>query len=75
MAGKRPRHVWEADHAAASTALNTTATAKAIKAFRPDIVVCTHFLPTGLASLMMTRGVLDAKLAVVTTTTTSRDYG
>src|SRR5215216_3661044 len=47
--------------------LNTTATAKAIKAFRPDIVVCTHFLPTRLASLMMTRGVLDAKLAVVTT--------
>jgi processive 1,2-diacylglycerol beta-glucosyltransferase len=47
--------------------LNTTATAKAIKAFRPEIVVCTHFLPTRLASLMMTRGVLDAKLAVVTT--------
>ena len=47
--------------------LNTTATAKAIQAFRPDIVVCTHFLPTRLASLMMTRGVLDAKLAVVTT--------
>jgi processive 1,2-diacylglycerol beta-glucosyltransferase len=47
--------------------LNTTATAKAIKAFRPDIVVCTHFLPTRLVSLMMTRGVLDAKLAVVTT--------
>ena len=47
--------------------LNTTATAKAIKAFHPDIVVCTHFLPTRLVSLMMTRGVLDAKLAVVTT--------
>ena len=47
--------------------LNTTATAKAIKAFRPDIVVCTHFLPTRLVSLMLTRGVLDARLAVVTT--------
>jgi processive 1,2-diacylglycerol beta-glucosyltransferase len=47
--------------------LNTTATAKAIKAFRPDIVVCTHFLPTRLVSLMLTRGVLEAKLAVVTT--------
>ena len=47
--------------------INTTATAKAIKAFRPDIVVCTHFLPTRLVSLMLTRGVLEAKLAVVTT--------
>ena len=42
--------------------LNTTATAKAIKAFRPDIVVCTHFLPTRLVSLMLTRGVLDTRL-------------
>jgi processive 1,2-diacylglycerol beta-glucosyltransferase len=47
--------------------LNTTATAKAIKALRPDIIVCTHFLPTRLVSLMTARGVLDAKLAVVTT--------
>jgi processive 1,2-diacylglycerol beta-glucosyltransferase len=47
--------------------INTTATAKAINAFRPDIVVCTHFLPTRLVSLMLTRGVLEAKLAVVTT--------
>jgi processive 1,2-diacylglycerol beta-glucosyltransferase len=47
--------------------INTTAAAKAIKAFRPDIVVCTHFLPTRLVSLMLTRGVLEARLAVVTT--------
>lgn len=47
--------------------INTTSTVKAIKAFRPDIVVCTHFLPTRLVSLMLTRGVLDARLAVVTT--------
>jgi processive 1,2-diacylglycerol beta-glucosyltransferase len=47
--------------------INTTATAKAIKAFRPDIIVCTHFLPTRLVSLMLTRGVLEARLAVVTT--------
>jgi len=47
--------------------INTTATARAIKAFRPDIVVCTHFLPTRLVSLMLTRGVLEARLAVVTT--------
>jgi processive 1,2-diacylglycerol beta-glucosyltransferase len=47
--------------------INTTGTVKAIKAFRPDIVVCTHFLPTRLVSLMLTRGVLEARLAVVTT--------
>jgi processive 1,2-diacylglycerol beta-glucosyltransferase len=47
--------------------VNTTPTARAIKAFRPDIVVCTHFLPTRLVSLMLTRGVLEARLAVVTT--------
>jgi processive 1,2-diacylglycerol beta-glucosyltransferase len=47
--------------------INTTATSKAIKAFRPDIVVCTHFLPTRLVSLMLARGVLEARLAVVTT--------
>ena len=47
--------------------INTTATTKAIKAFRPDIVACTHFLPTRLVSLLLARGVLQAKLAVVTT--------
>jgi processive 1,2-diacylglycerol beta-glucosyltransferase len=47
--------------------INTTTAARAIKAFRPHIVVCTHFLPTRLVSLMLTRGVLEAKLAVVTT--------
>jgi processive 1,2-diacylglycerol beta-glucosyltransferase len=47
--------------------INTTSTSKAIRAFRPDIVVCTHFLPTRLVSLMLTRGVLEATLAVVTT--------
>jgi processive 1,2-diacylglycerol beta-glucosyltransferase len=47
--------------------INTTATAKAIKAFRPDTIVCTHFLPTRLVSLMLTRGVLESRLAVVTT--------
>jgi processive 1,2-diacylglycerol beta-glucosyltransferase len=47
--------------------INTTSTATAIKAFRPDIVVCTHFLPTRLVSLMLTRGILEARLAVITT--------
>jgi processive 1,2-diacylglycerol beta-glucosyltransferase len=47
--------------------INTTSTVKAIKAFGADIVICTHFLPTRLVSLMLTRGVLEARLAVVTT--------
>ena len=47
--------------------INNTATSRAIKAFRPTIVVCTHFLPTRLVSLMLTRGALEARLAVVTT--------
>jgi processive 1,2-diacylglycerol beta-glucosyltransferase len=55
--------------------INTTATAKAIRAFRPDIVVCTHFLPTRLVSLMLTRGVLEARLAVVTTDYDFQDCG
>ena len=40
--------------------INTTATVKAIKAARPDVVVCTHFLPARLVSLMLTRGSLNA---------------
>ncbi len=47
--------------------INTTATVKAIKAAKPDIVVCTHFLPARLVSLMLTRGSLSATLSVVTT--------
>ncbi len=47
--------------------INTTSTVKSIKAFNPDIVVCTHFLPARLVSLMLTRGDLHARLEVVTT--------
>ncbi len=47
--------------------MNTTSTVKQIKAFRPDVVVCTHFLPARLVALMLTRGTLEAKLAIVTT--------
>ena len=47
--------------------INTTSTVKSIKAFNPDIVVCTHFLPARLVSLMLTRGALHARLEVVTT--------
>ncbi len=47
--------------------INTTSAAKAIRRFRPDVVICTHFLPTRMVTLMITRGVLEATLAVVTT--------
>ena len=47
--------------------VNTTSTVKQIKAFRPDVVVCTHFLPARLVALMLSRGTLDARLTVVTT--------
>ncbi len=47
--------------------INTTAAVRAIKKFRPDTVVCTHFLPTRLVTLMITRGVLDCTLSAVTT--------
>ncbi|HEU5100828.1 MAG TPA: glycosyltransferase [Roseiflexaceae bacterium] len=47
--------------------LNTTAVVSAIRAYQPDVVVCTHFLPSKLISLLLTRGELRATLAVVTT--------
>ena len=46
---------------------NTHVTVRTIKAFRPDIVICTHFLPTRLTSLLLNRGLLRAPLNVVTT--------
>jgi processive 1,2-diacylglycerol beta-glucosyltransferase len=47
--------------------INTTASARAIKGFQPDLVICTHWLPARLVALMLTRDGLQAQLAVVTT--------
>ncbi len=47
--------------------INNTASVRAIKNFAPDLVVCTHFVPARLVSLMLSRGELHARLAVVTT--------
>lgn len=47
--------------------INTTSTVKSIQAFDPDIVICTHFLPVRLVALMLSRGLLRARLEVVTT--------
>lgn len=47
--------------------INNTSSVRAIKNFAPDLVVCTHFVPARLVSLMLSRGELHARLAVVTT--------
>lgn len=46
---------------------NTHITVKTIKNYRPDVVICTHFIPTRLISLLLNRGTLKTPLAVVTT--------
>jgi processive 1,2-diacylglycerol beta-glucosyltransferase len=38
-----------------------------IRRFRPDITVCTHFMPVGIISHLISRGLLDAHLSIVVT--------
>jgi len=38
-----------------------------IRKFRPDITVCTHFMPVGIISHLISRGLLDAHLSIVVT--------
>ena len=40
---------------------------KFIRNFRPDITVCTHFMPVGIISHLISRGMLDAHLSIVVT--------
>jgi processive 1,2-diacylglycerol beta-glucosyltransferase len=40
---------------------------KFIREFRPDITVCTHFMPVGIISHLISRGMLDAHLSIVVT--------
>ena len=47
--------------------LNTTAAVRAIEAYRPDVVISTHFLPARLVSLLLSRGRLCATASVVAT--------
>lgn len=47
--------------------VNNAEVAKTIEAYQPDIVVCTHFLPAKLVSLMIKRGRLHATMSVITT--------
>jgi processive 1,2-diacylglycerol beta-glucosyltransferase len=46
---------------------NTTSLVRDIRDYEPDLVICTHFMPARMVSLMIARGQLSATLAVVTT--------
>lgn len=47
--------------------LNAAPLVKFIKQFRPDITVCTHFMPAGVIGHLIERQKLDARLAIVVT--------
>lgn len=47
--------------------LNTQPLVKFIRDFRPDITVCTHFMPAGIISHLIAKGKLDAHLSIVVT--------
>jgi processive 1,2-diacylglycerol beta-glucosyltransferase len=55
----RMQHWWDQ--------LNTTAVVRAIEEFAPTVMLCTHFLPARLVSLLIARGMLTATLTVITT--------
>jgi len=47
--------------------LNTGPLVRFISKFKPDITVCTHFLPSEIISYLITTGKLDARLSIVVT--------
>lgn len=47
--------------------VNTVSTVREIRDFKPDLVICTHFLPARLVALMIARGHLNAQVVTVTT--------
>jgi processive 1,2-diacylglycerol beta-glucosyltransferase len=47
--------------------LNTGPLERFIARFRPDITVCTHFLPAEIISYLITKGKLNARLSIVVT--------
>lgn len=38
-----------------------------VKEFRPDVILCTHFMPAGVLSWLIRNGKLDARLGIVVT--------
>jgi processive 1,2-diacylglycerol beta-glucosyltransferase len=47
--------------------LNTGALERFISRFKPDITVCTHFLPAEIISYLISKGKLNARLSIVVT--------
>jgi processive 1,2-diacylglycerol beta-glucosyltransferase len=47
--------------------LNTGPLERFIGKFKPDITVCTHFLPSEIISYLISKGKLDARLSIVVT--------
>jgi processive 1,2-diacylglycerol beta-glucosyltransferase len=47
--------------------LNTGPLERFIARFKPDITVCTHFLPAEIISYLISKGKLDARLSIVVT--------
>jgi processive 1,2-diacylglycerol beta-glucosyltransferase len=47
--------------------LNTTAVAREIHSYQPDVVLSTHFLPARLVSLLRSRGQIRSTTSVITT--------
>ncbi len=47
--------------------LNTGPLERFIARFKPDITVCTHFLPAEIISYLISKGKLDAQLSIVVT--------
>jgi processive 1,2-diacylglycerol beta-glucosyltransferase len=47
--------------------LNTGALERFIARFKPDITVCTHFLPAEIISYLISKGKLNARLSIVVT--------
>lgn len=59
---------WRTDAARlAIDRLNTGPLVREIREFRPDITVCTHFMPAGIISHLIAKGQLDAHLSIVVT--------
>ncbi len=59
---------WRTDAARlAIDRLNTGPLVRAIRDFRPDITVCTHFMPAGIISHLIAKGQIDAHLSIVVT--------
>lgn len=47
--------------------LNTGPLVRKIKKFKPDITICTHFLPAGILSHLMKREKIETRLAITVT--------